>query len=114
MKITDVRIRKIASEGKMKAIVSVTFENEFVVHDIKIIEGQNGLFIAMPSRKTPDGEFKDIAHPINTETREILQNAILQEYAKVMQEPVAEYVSKEVEPTYQEPELSPVGGSSLF
>ena len=61
MQITDVRIRKIATDGKMKAIVSVTFDNEFVVHDIKIIEGQNGLFIAMPSRKTPDGEFKDIA-----------------------------------------------------
>ncbi|KAF5074468.1 septation regulator SpoVG [Proteiniclasticum sp. QWL-01] len=87
MKITDVRIRKIASEGKMKAIVSVTFENEFVVHDIKVIEGQNGLFIAMPSRKTPDGEFKDIAHPINTETREKLQHAILDEYEKIMSEP---------------------------
>ncbi len=87
MKITDVRIRKIASEGKMKAIVSVTFENEFVVHDIKVIEGQSGLFIAMPSRKTPDGEFKDIAHPINTETRESLQQAILSEYEKVKNEP---------------------------
>lgn len=79
MNITDVRIRKISAEGKMKAIVSVTFENQFVVHDIKVIEGQNGLFIAMPSRKTPDGEFKDIAHPINTETREQIQKAILDE-----------------------------------
>ena len=83
MNITDVRIRKISSEGKMKAIVSVTFENQFVVHDIKVIEGQNGLFIAMPSRKTPDGEFKDIAHPINTETREQIQKAILDEYENV-------------------------------
>lgn len=83
MNITDVRIRKISAEGKMKAIVSVTFENQFVVHDIKVIEGLNGLFIAMPSRKTPDGEFKDIAHPINTETREQIQNAILDEYEKV-------------------------------
>ena len=83
MNITDVRIRKISAEGKMKAIVSVTFENQFVVHDIKIIEGLNGLFIAMPSRKTPDGEFKDIAHPINTETREQIQKAILDEYEKV-------------------------------
>ena len=82
MTITDVRVRKIASEGKMKAIVSVTFDNEFVVHDIKVIEGQNGLFIAMPSRKTPDGEFKDIAHPINTETRERIQSAILEAYEK--------------------------------
>jgi len=86
MQITDVRIRKIAADGKMKAIVSVTFDNEFVVHDIKVIEGQNGLFIAMPSRKTPDGEFKDIAHPINTSTREKIQNAILSEYEKVKNE----------------------------
>ena len=84
MTITDVRIRKIATEGKMKAIVSVTFDNEFVVHDIKVIEGQNGLFIAMPSRKTPDGEFKDIAHPINTETRERIQGAILEAYEKAV------------------------------
>lgn len=86
MQITDVRIRKIAADGKMKAIVSVTFDNEFVVHDIKVIEGQNGLFIAMPSRKTPDGEFKDIAHPINTNTREKIQDAILSEYEKVKNE----------------------------
>lgn len=83
MQITDVRVRKVMNEGKMKAIVSVTFDNEFVVHDIKVIDGQNGLFIAMPSRKTPDGEFKDIAHPINTQTREKLQAAILAEYEKV-------------------------------
>lgn len=82
MQITDVRIRKITTDGKMKAIVSVTFDNEFVVHDIKIIEGQNGLFIAMPSRKTPDGEFKDIAHPINTDTREKIQGSILDAYEK--------------------------------
>ena len=86
MTITDVRIRKIATEGKMKAIVSVTFDNEFVVHDIKIIEGQNGLFIAMPSRKTPDGEFKDIAHPINTDTREKIQVSILEAYEKALAE----------------------------
>ena len=86
MTITDVRIRKIATEGKMKAIVSVTFDNEFVVHDIKVIEGQNGLFIAMPSRKTPDGEFKDIAHPINTETREKIQASILAAYEVAMEE----------------------------
>lgn len=86
MQITDVRIRKITTEGKMKAIVSVTLDNEFVVHDIKVIDGQNGLFIAMPSRKTPDGEFKDIAHPINTTTREKIQAAILSEYEKVMNE----------------------------
>ncbi len=86
MQITDVRIRKVNTEGKMKAVVSVTFDNEFVVHDIKVIEGQEGLFIAMPSRKTPDGEFKDIAHPINSTTRERLQSSILEEYEKVKNE----------------------------
>ena len=83
MNITDVRIRKITTEGKMKAIVSITFNEEFVIHDIKVIEGQNGLFIAMPSRKAADGEFKDIAHPINSTTREKIQKAILDEYEKV-------------------------------
>lgn len=86
MEITDVRIRKVNAEGKMKAVVSVTFDNQFVVHDIKIIDGQNGMFIAMPSRKTPAGEFKDIAHPINSETREILQKSIFDEYDKVLAE----------------------------
>ena len=70
----------------MKAIVSITFDNEFVVHDIKVIEGQNGLFIAMPSRKTPDGEFKDIAHPINTDTREKIQTSILKAYEAAVEE----------------------------
>lgn len=80
MKISDVRVRKINSEGKMKAIVSVTFDDCFVVHDIKIIEGQEGLFIAMPSRKMPDGEFKDIAHPINSETRNQVSEAVFKAY----------------------------------
>ena len=90
MQITDVRIRKITTDGKMKAIVSVTFDNEFVVHDIKVIEGQNGLFIAMPSRKTPDGEFKDIAHPINTDTREKIQGSILDAYEQALNEETTE------------------------
>ena len=81
MTITDVRVRKIASEGKMKAIVSVTFDNEFVVHEIKVIEGQDGLFIAMP-RKERNGRFMDIAHPINQETRDKIEKAILEAYAK--------------------------------
>jgi len=84
VKVTVVRVRKVTEESKMKAIVSVTFDDEFVVHDIKIIEGQNGLFIAMPSRKMPDGEFRDIAHPINAETRKKIQDAILEEYEKVL------------------------------
>ena len=82
MQITDVRLRKVNSENRMKAVASVTFDNEFVVHDIKVIESQNGLFIAMPSRKTPNGEFKDIAHPINAETRKMFEDAILAEYNK--------------------------------
>ena len=82
MQITDVRLRKVNvnSENRMKAVASVTFDNEFVIHDIKVIESQNGLFIAMPSRKTPNGEFKDIAHPINAETREKIQSAIIEKY----------------------------------
>ncbi|SHK21402.1 stage V sporulation protein G [Paramaledivibacter caminithermalis DSM 15212] len=82
MNITDVRIRKMNDEGKMKAIVSVTFDDSFVVHDIKIIEGQNGLFIAMPSRKVAEGDYRDIAHPINSSTRANLQEIILAEYEK--------------------------------
>ncbi|ABW20178.1 septation regulator SpoVG [Alkaliphilus oremlandii] len=83
MQVTDVRIRRVTAEGKMKAIVSVTFDDEFVVHDIKIIEGQNGLFIAMPSRKMGEGDFRDIAHPINSSTRTKLQDAIFAEYEKM-------------------------------
>ena len=82
MNITDIRIRKIEKEGKMKAVASITIDNEFVVHDIKVIEGEKGLFIAMPSRKVSDGEYKDIAHPIRSETREQLQNMILDRYRK--------------------------------
>ena len=80
MQITDVRLRKVNLENRMKAVASVTFDGEFVIHDIKVIESQNGLFIAMPSKKTPNGEFKDIAHPINAETREKIQKAILEAY----------------------------------
>lgn len=80
MQITDVRIRRVEKEGKMKAVVSITIENEFVVHDIKVIEGEKGLFIAMPSRKASDGEYRDIAHPINSSTREQLQKLILEKY----------------------------------
>lgn len=82
MKITDVRVRKIAKEGKMKAVVSITLDDEFVVHDIKVIEGEKGLFIAMPSKKSLDGEYRDIAHPINSATREVIQRKILEAYAK--------------------------------
>lgn len=84
MNITDVRIRKVSEEGKMKAIVSITFDDEFVVHDIKIIEGQHGLFIAMPSRKIGEGDFRDIAHPLTSETRSRIRDAIFLEYDKVL------------------------------
>jgi len=86
MKITDVRIRKVAKEGKMKAVVSITIDDEFVVHDIKVIEGEKGLFIAMPSRKASDGEYRDIAHPINSSTRDFIQRMILQRYEEVVAE----------------------------
>lgn len=86
MEITDIRIRKMTHDEKMKAVVSVTFDNCFVVHDIKIIDGQDRLFIAMPSRKTPDDEYKDIAHPINTEMRALLQNQILEKYQSTLLE----------------------------
>ncbi len=82
MNITDVRVRKIDKEGKMKAVVSITLDDEFVIHDIKVIEGEKGLFIAMPSRRSADGEFRDIAHPINTATRDHLQAVVLDAYEK--------------------------------
>ena len=101
MKITDVRIRKIAKEGKMKAIVSITLDDEFVVHDIKVIEGEKGLFIAMPSRKTTTGEYKDIAHPINSQTREQIQEIILKEY----QQALTEEAQTETSFDYQDEEI---------
>ena len=86
MNITDVRVRKIAKEGKMKAVVSITLDNVFVVHDIKVIEGEKGMFIAMPSRKAGDGDFRDIAHPINSGTRERIQSTILARYQQALEE----------------------------
>lgn len=84
MQITDVRIRKVEKEGKMKAVVSITIDEEFVVHDIKVIEGEKGLFIAMPSRKAADGEYRDVAHPINSDTRDHIQRLILDKYEETM------------------------------
>lgn len=95
MQVTDVRVRKIAKEGKMKAVVSITLDEEFVVHDIKVIEGDKGLFIAMPSRRAGDGEYRDIAHPINSETREKLQGIILERYEEAMAEVAETMVSNE-------------------
>lgn len=94
MKITDVRVRKIAKEGNMKAIVSITLDEEFVVHDIKVIEGEKGLFIAMPSKKATDGEYRDIAHPINSGTREMIQATILDSYKRALLEPDVEELAE--------------------
>lgn len=86
LNVTDVRIRKMLSEGKMKAIVSVTIDDAFVIHDVKVVDGQNGLFVAMPSRKTPAGEFRDIAHPISQQARDIIQSKVLDKYQEVLSE----------------------------
>ncbi|MCI9074657.1 MAG: septation regulator SpoVG [Dorea sp.] len=86
MQITDVRVRKVAKEGKLKAVVSITMDDEFVVHDIKVIEGEKGLFIAMPSKKTASGEYRDVAHPINSKTRDRIQGIILDKFEEAMQE----------------------------
>jgi stage V sporulation protein G len=104
MNITDVRVRKINDEGKMKAVVSITFDDEFVVHDIKIIDGQNGLFIAMPSRKMGEGDFRDIAHPLLSETRNKIKDAIFAEYEKMLAEKDLEMPAKEPEVVAEEAE----------
>lgn len=85
MDITDVRVRKILAEGKMKAIVSVTIDNALVVHDVKVVDGQNGLFVAMPSRKTATGDFRDIAHPISQEARDLIQKEVLDKYYEALE-----------------------------
>ena len=90
MEITDIRIKKVASEGKMKAVASVTFDNAFAVHDVKVIEGPEKLFVAMPSRRTPDGEYRDIAHPINSDMRNMLESKVLAAYDAIEAEPAPE------------------------
>ena len=90
MEITDIRIKKVASEGKMKAVASVTFDNAFAVHDVKVIEGPEKLFVAIPSRRTPDGEYRDIAHPINSDMRNMLESKVLAAYDAIEDEPAPE------------------------
>ena len=90
MEITDIRIKKVASDGKMKAVASVTFDNAFAVHDVKVIEGPEKLFVAMPSRRTPDGEYRDIAHPINSDMRNMLESKVLAAYDAIEDEPAPE------------------------
>ncbi|KMY30688.1 septation protein spoVG [Lysinibacillus xylanilyticus] len=99
MEVTDVRLRRVQTEGRMRAIASITLDNEFVVHDIRVIDGNTGLFVAMPSKRTPDGEFRDIAHPINSTTRNKIQEIILNEY----------HNSSEVEATEKTEELESIG-----
>ena len=94
MQITDVRVRRVAKEGKLKAVVSITIDDEFVVHDIKVIEGEKGLFIAMPSRKATDGEYRDIAHPINSRTRDRIQSTILGRYEEALEKEPEEEVQE--------------------
>mgnify|MGYP005776332137 FL=1 len=94
MQITDVRVRKVAKEGKLKAVVSITIDGEFVVHDIKVIEGEKGMFIAMPSKKSLDGEYGDVAHPINSGTREKIQTSILEKYEQSLEEEEPEVVDE--------------------
>lgn len=94
MQITDVRVRRVAKEGKLKAVVSITIDDEFVVHDIKVIEGEKGLFIAMPSKKAMDGEYRDIAHPINSGTREKIQSTIFGRYEEALEEKPEEEVQE--------------------
>ncbi|KOY79935.1 septation regulator SpoVG [Lysinibacillus macroides] len=99
MEVTDVRLRRVQTDGRMRAIASITLDNEFVVHDIRVIDGNTGLFVAMPSKRTPDGEFRDIAHPINSDTRNKIQEIILKEY----------HNSSDVEETVNEGELEEIG-----
>ena len=101
MKITDVRLRKVNNQDtRMKALVSVTFDEPFVVHDLRVIDGNNGLFVAMPSKRTPDGEFRDIAHPINTEMRQHVQEEVMRVYEET-EDPASEDSNEAVEPTVE-------------
>ena len=103
MEITDVRLRKIETEGKLRAYVSITFDDSFVVHDLRVIDGNKGMFVAMPSKRLPNGDHKDIAHPINTEIREKIQNAVLDVYNRELEEaPQAKVEEAKVEETKEE------------
>ena len=102
MNITDVRVRKMLKESNLKAVASITIDDDFVVHDIKVVEGEKGLFIAMPSRKAADGEYRDIAHPINSATRSNIQEIVLDAYEKVLMEEPAEAPAAEAAPVAEE------------
>jgi stage V sporulation protein G len=102
VEITDVRLRKIETEGKLRAYVSVTFDDSFVVHDLRVIDGTKGMFVAMPSKRLPNGDHKDIAHPINTEIREKIQNAVLDVYNRELEEAPQIKVEAKVEEKEEE------------
>lgn len=102
VEITDVRLRKIETEGKLRAYVSVTFDDSFVVHDLRVIDGTKGMFVAMPSKRLPNGDHKDIAHPINTEIREKIQNAVLDVYHRELEEAPQAKVEVKVEEKEEE------------
>ncbi|WP_075620344.1 septation regulator SpoVG [Paenisporosarcina indica] len=91
MEVTDVRLRRVQTDGRMRAIASITLDNEFVVHDIRVIDGNAGLFVAMPSKRTPDGEFRDVAHPINSGTRTKIQEAVLKAYYEPSEQEIITY-----------------------
>ena len=105
MEITDVRLRKIETEGKLRAYVSITFDDSFVVHDLRVIDGNKGMFVAMPSKRLPNGDHKDIAHPINTEIREKIQNAVLDVYNRELEEAPHPKVEPKVEEEVVEEEV---------
>ena len=105
MEITDVRLRKIETEGKLRAYVSITFDDSFVVHDLRVIDGNKGMFVAMPSKRLPNGDHKDIAHPINTEIREKIQNAVLDVYNRELEEAPQPKVEPKVEEAVEEPKV---------
>jgi len=105
VEITDVRLRKIETEGKLRAYVSITFDDSFVVHDLRVIDGNKGMFVAMPSKRLPNGDHKDIAHPINTEIREKIQNAVLDVYNRELEEAPQPKVEPKVEEAVEEPKV---------
>lgn len=96
VEITDVRLRRVNREGRMRAIASITFDSEFVVHDIRVIDGNNGMFVAMPSKRTPDGDFRDIAHPISPASREKIEAAVLEVYYKMDENDEVQPMSEKV------------------
>jgi len=116
MEITDIRIKKFDTDNRLKAIAAITFDDCFVIHELRVIDGKEGLFVAMPSRKMPNGEFKDVAHPINQETRDYVESVVIDAYHKLLEEEAAkqeqEAASEESESETPEEEASDSGEGS--